>query len=285
MKASPLEYARAVDLDHALTLLREGGADAKPIAGGQSLVASLNLRLVGNVRLVDINHVEELRGIEDLGDRLRIGALTRHCELEQSPLIAQWAPALKQAAPMIGHAAIRSRGTIGGSIAYADPAAELPACAVALNATIVLAGPEGERRVAAEAFFQGLFETDRKDGELVTAVEFPKIAENGRHVVLELARRSGDYALAGIVLSCELDGGSFTRCRIACFGVGEAPVLAQNAMQALVGRDGVEAACQGLDADLDPPDDATASGAYKKHVSRVLLRRALSGLVGSSAAA
>lgn len=280
MKASPLEYARAVDLDSALTLLREGGADAKPIAGGQSLVASLNLRLVDGVRLVDINHLQELRGIEDLGDRLRIGALTRHCELETSPLIARWTPALAQAASLIGHVAIRTRGTIGGSIAYADPAAELPACAVALNASIVLAGPAGERRVPAESFFHGLFETARNDDELITAVEFPKIAEGERQVVLELARRSGDYALAGIVVTCARENNTFAGCRIACFGVGEAPVLARQAMQALADGNDIEAACQALDADLDPPDDATASGEYKKHISRVLLKRALSELAG-----
>jgi aerobic carbon-monoxide dehydrogenase medium subunit len=273
MKAAAAGYARANSLAHALELLAEAGGDARLLAGGQSLVPSLNLRLVEGVSLIDINHLDALKGIAEVGDRLRVGALTRHRELVASDLVRRHVPALAEAAPLIAHAAIRTRGTIGGSIAYADPAAELPACAVALGAEIVLAGPAGERRVNAEEFFLGLFETARRDDEIIVAVEFPRIAVGERHVVMELARRSGDYALAGIVLCARLADRAVASARIAFFGVGDAPVLAKNAMAAT--GDGPDAAVAALARDLDPPSDIHASAGQRRHLAGVLLRRAL----------
>ena len=268
MKASAAGYVRATELSHALRLLSDMAGDAQVIAGGQSLVASMNLRLSGEINLIDINGIESLKGILETEAGLRIGALTRHNDLARDPLVAAQAPALAQAAPLIAHAAIRTRGTIGGSLAYADPAAELPACVLALKATIIVEGKDGERRIAAEDFFEGLFSTALEEGEIITAVEIPRVADDARQIVLELARRSGDYALAGIVFVSGPDP------RIVYFGMGDTPVLAQGAMAALR-DDGVAAAVAALDGDLDPPGDIHGSAAYRKQLARVLLRRAV----------
>ena len=274
MKAAAIGYARAETLAQALQLLSASGGEARVIAGGQSLVASLNLRLVDGANLIDINQLDELKGIVVADKRLRVGALTRHEQLADHPEVARLAPALAQAAPLIAHAAIRTRGTIGGSLAYADPAAELPACAVALGADIVLVGPEGERKVAASDFFIDLFETACQANEIIKAVEFPAIEEGQRDVVLELARRSGDYALVGIVARFIIDAGTIQGGRIAFFGVGATPVLAEAAMKALAEGKGMEAAAEALASDLDPPDDFNGTGSQKLHLAQVLLRRA-----------
>lgn len=285
MKAAPTGYVRARSISHAIELLRSGKGEPRLLAGGQNLVASLNLRLIDDVNLIDINHLCELRGILLENGHIRIGALTRHCELATSPDIARHAPALAQAAPLIAHEAIRRRGTIGGSLAYADPAAELPACAVALGAQIVLSGPDGERRIAAEDFFQGLFETALGEDEIIVAVAFPVIAEGQCDVVLELARRSGDYALAGIAARVAEGKSAAPQARIAFFGVGDAPALATNAMAALADGKGVEAACEALSADLDPPDDMNGTPGQKLHLARVLLKRALAAAASPKQAA
>lgn len=285
MKPAPLAYARARDLAHAFALWREAGAEARLLAGGQSLLAGLNLRLSDAGLLIDISRVVELRGVSDAGAFLRIGALTRHAEIGASDLVARFAPALAQAAPLIAHPAIRTRGTLGGSLAYADPAAEWPACMVALEAAIVIRSEAGERRMAARDFFTGLFETALEPFEMIAAVEIPKIAEGRRQCVLELARRSGDYAMAGLVAAADVAPGRFSNVRLAYFGVGATPVLAQAAMQALEGGGSAEDAAAALDADIDPADDLQASGATKKHLAKVLLRRALAALGGEKRAA
>lgn len=275
MKASAAGYVRAKDLSHALRLMSEMAGDAQVIAGGQSLVASMNLRLSGDINLIDINDIASLKGISETATGLRIGALTRHNDLATDLLVAAQAPALAQAAPLIAHAAIRTRGTIGGSLAYADPAAELPACVLALAAIIIVEGQGGERRIPAGDFFEGLFTTALEEGEIITAVEVPKIATDAYHVVLELARRSGDYALAGIVFV------SGPAPRIVYFGMGDTPVLAPGAMAALE-ADGIEAAVAALDGDLDPSDDIHGSASYRKHLARVLLRRAVAQAEGET---
>lgn len=273
MKPAPLAYARARDVAHALALWQEAGEDARLIAGGQSLIAGLNLRLGDVPAIIDISRIEALSGIEDAGAVLRIGALTTHEAIGASALVAQHAPAMTQAAPLIAHAAIRTRGTLGGSLAYADPAAEWPAVVLALEGTIIAASAKGERRIAAEDFFLGLFETALKPFEMIVAVEIPKAPPGERHVVKELARRSGDYAMVGLV--ARLAG---ARSRLAFFGVGDTPVLAKGAMVAL--SSGAEAASASLDDDLDPPDDLQASGAMKRHLAKVLLKRALAEIAG-----
>jgi carbon-monoxide dehydrogenase medium subunit len=281
MKPAPIGYARATSVAHALSMLADGGDDVRILAGGQSLIASLNLRLIESPNLIDINHLDDLRGIRDEGDHIRIGALTRHCELATSDILSKHVPILAQASPLIAHAAIRTRGTIGGSLANADAAAELPACAVALDATLVLESQAGGgRKVKADDFFLGLFETARRPDELLVAVEVPKIRPGDRQAIVELARRSGDYALAGLAAA-----GPVAAPRLVFFGVGDAPVKARAAM-AVVERGGTpEEAGQALATDLDPPSDLHGSAAYRLHIARVLLRRVLGAAARSEEAA
>ena len=189
MKPAPFAYVRAGTLDDVFRLLDEHGDGARILAGGQSLMATLNMRLSAPELLVDIGRAPGLAGIEDTGDALRIGAMTRHADMEASGLVAAHAPLLASAMPHVAHPAIRNRGTFGGSIAFADPAAELPACAVALQARMTIAGRDGTRTVGADSFFRGLYETALGPGEVLTAVEVPKIAPGWRSGFMELARR------------------------------------------------------------------------------------------------
>jgi len=235
---------------------------ARILAGGQSLIPSLNMRLATPELLVDITGLRELASISRTANGLRIGALVTHAILERSPEVAEDIPLLAQAAAEVAHPAIRNRGTLGGSLALADPAAEYPACALALEATIVLAGPRGERRVPASRFFQGLFETDIQPGELLIAAEFPRA---DRSVFLELARRHGDYAIVGIA-AVESKGAR----RFAYCGVGATPVLAAGASRATT----LDAALQALRQDLHPVADLYHSAATKLHLAGVLLSRA-----------
>lgn len=198
MKARGFRYVKPDSLKNALQILHDAGADAVPLAGGQSLLAGLNLRLSAPSLLVDISGLPELSGRTEQANSIGIGAGTRHAELLRCPLIKTHLPLLTKAAPHIAHIAIRNRGTIGGSLAYSDPSAELPACAIALDATLVLASVTGEREVKAEHFFKGLFETDLRPGELIVAVRFPKVPANTQCIFLELARRHGDFAMIGI---------------------------------------------------------------------------------------
>lgn len=269
MKAAMAGYVRARDLAHAVDLLAASQGEARVIAGGQSLVAAMNLGLTGEVRLIDITGLGALRGVRRDGERLVIGALTRHAELGADPLVAAHAPLLAQAVPLIAHAAIRTRGTIGGSLAHADPAAELPACALALGAVIEATGPKGTRTIPAEEFFRGTFETALAPDEILTAVSVPLAGTGERHAVRELARRSGDYALAGLALVVR--GRAH---RVAFFGCGATPVLARGAMAALDAGD-TAGAMAALARDLDPPTDTQATAAYRRHIAGVLLRRTL----------
>lgn len=276
MKAAQFAYARANDVSHALALWSEAGEDAQILAGGQSLIAGLGLRLADTPALIDINHVPGLSGVEESGDRIRIGAMTRHAELARDPLVAKHAPAIAEAAPLIAHPAIQARGTIGGSLAYADPAAEFPACVVALNADLVAQGQEGERRIPASEFFLGLYETALEPFELLTAIEIPK-AGSRRQTVQELVRRHGDYAIVGLVLAADIEGDKFGDPKVVYFGVGDAPVVAEGAARALAQGD-VDGALNALDDDLDPPGDLSGGPETKRHLARVILQRAMKAL-------
>ena len=267
MKASIGGYARAETIAHALSLLGEANGAGRILAGGQSLVAALNLGTTAGDMLIDIAGIGALRGARLDGDRLIIGALTRHADIARDPLIGEHAPLLAKAAPLVAHDAIRNRGTIGGSLAYADPAAEYPACAIALGATILLEGPNGTREVAAEEFFLGLFETERAEDEILTAIAVPKATDGERHVIREAARRSGDYALAGLAV-VRRDG----RHRIGAFALGDRPLLCKGAMEAFDTGD-VDAAVTALATDVDPTSDTQASATYRRHLAGVLLRR------------
>ena len=280
MKPPAFEYHRPAGLAEALALLAQH-PDAKPLAGGQSLIPAMNFRLAAPAALVDLNGVDELSGItRRSAGGTRIGAMTRHHAIETSALVRELAPLLAETMPFIAHPQIRSRGTLGGSLAHADPAAELPAVMVALQATIVLQGPGGERRVPAEQFFTGLFATALEPGELLLAVELPPMPARSGWAFLEMARRHGDYALVGVAVLLALnEAGRCAQARIALLSVGERPVLATRAMARLSGQvlddDTVREAAElaGGD-DIDPPSDINASAAYRRQLARVLTRRA-----------
>lgn len=269
MKAAPFAYLRASSLPDAL---EKFAASDNPrwLSGGQSLLPALALRLDAPGALIDIARLAELRGIALAGGVLRIGAATRHAELATDPLVATHAPLLAQAAPHIAHPAIRTRGTLGGSLALADPAAELPACALALDATIVVHGPAGERRVATHAFFNGLYDTALAPGEMVTALEVPAIAPGWRSCLMELCRRNGDYAIVGLAAHARVANGRIEEARLAYFGVGATPVRAAGAEAALPD---IAAAQAALAHDLDPPADLHGPPSLRRHLARVLLGR------------
>lgn len=260
MKAPPFAYAKPRSLEEALPLLDRPGA--RILAGGQSLIPSLNMRLSAPQLLVDIGALQQLKGISLQPNGLRIGALVTHSEIERSPEVRKHAPLLAEAVPLIAHPAIRNRGTLGGSLALADPAAEYPACALALNASMVLLSRKGERKVPAESFFKGLFETDLRPGEILAAAEFPRVE---RSVILELTRRHGDYAIVGLAGVADGSGK-----RIAFFSVAGTPVLARGAAAART----LEEATAALKKELNPSADLYNSAATKLHLAGVLLSRA-----------
>ncbi|RRH72808.1 FAD binding domain-containing protein [Falsigemmobacter faecalis] len=272
MKPTLAGYARASTIAEATAWLAEADGDAKVIAGGQSLMAAINMGLGGDTRLIDINGIEALKGIRLEGDRLVIGALTRHAELGRHPLIAEHAPLLTRAVPLIAHEAIRTRGTIGGSLSHADPAAELPACVLALDALIRISGPGGEREVAADDFFEDVYVTDLAQDEIVTAISLPLAAAKEAQLIRELSRRAGDFALAGIALVRRPSGH-----RVAFFGTGPRPMLGRSVMAALDAGD-LAAALAAVPEDIDPQSDPHASAAYRRHLASVLLRRCLEDL-------
>jgi carbon-monoxide dehydrogenase medium subunit len=282
MKAAAFAYARATSVVNALELLAEHGDKAKVLSGGQSLMPAMNLRLVSPELIVDIGDLAELRGIAVRGDVLSIGALTRHVDLQKSPEIATHAPLLTDAIVHVAHPAIRNRGTIGGSLANADPASELPACMIALGATIIVRGQGGERRVAALEFFTGIYETTLTPQELLVAVELPVAAKNGVHFFQEFARRRGDYAIVGLAAQAIVKNGRFADLRLGFFAVGDRPLLAKAAGK-LINADVTPAllaqASAALGNELDPYEDQQASPAMRRHLARVLLARCISTLL------
>jgi len=282
LKAPPFAYVRARSLAGVFDLLEQHGERAKLLAGGQSLIAALNMRLSAPDLLIDITRLAELGGIQMRDGVARIGALTTHAEIERSAEIRRHLPLLAQAAPHIAHAAIRNAGTFGGSIALADPAAEWPACCVALDAQFVLACRAGTRRVAARAFFKGLYATALNPQEVLTQIEIPVPGPEYRSAFVELALRRGDYAIAGLAAVARNTRGALSDLRLAFLGVGAAPALARGAMAAMEGKqaspDAIAAATQALAQDLDPGPDLYSSAATKMQLARVLTGRALAAL-------
>ncbi len=270
MKPAPFAYTKARTLKEAVALLAKHKDDARLLAGGQSLIATLNMRLSAPELLIDINGIKGLDGIAKKGKFIEIGALARHVQVERSDLIAKHAPLIARAMPHIGHAAIRNRGTFGGSIAFADPAAELPACLLALGGEVVANGPKGKRTIKAESFFKGLFETALGPKDVLTAIRIPVADKNTRTGFAELARRHGDYAIVGLAACARAKGKGLSDVRLCFFGVGATPVRQRKAEAALAGGN-IEAAVAALD--LDPQDDVQATAAVKKHLAGVLLRR------------
>jgi carbon-monoxide dehydrogenase medium subunit len=284
VKPAPFEYVRARSLAEAIARLADD-PDARVLAGGQSLVPMMNMRLVRPSAVVDIARVPGLEAVDvEAAGTLVLGALVRHADLAASPVVRRVAPLLAVAASHIGHRAIRNRGTLGGSLAHADPAAELPAAAVALGARIRLAGRDGTREVAAAEFFRGLFTTALGAGEVVTGIRIPP-GDGGGWGFAEIARRPGDFALAGVagILATAPDG-SCRSARLVAFGVGTGPVRLATAETALIGlhvevaraRDaGIAAA-----AAVDPPDDVHASAEYRRHLVSVLTERVVTQALG-----
>jgi carbon-monoxide dehydrogenase medium subunit len=265
-----------------LELLRAHGDRAKVLSGGQSLMPAMNLRLISPELIVDIGELTELRGIAVTADSVLIGALTRHVDLARSGEIAARAPLLAEAIGHVAHPAIRNRGTLGGSLAHADPASELPACMLALNATIIVRGQAGERRVAAQDFFTGIYETALSPEELLVAVELPLAPKNSAHFFHEFARRHGDYAILGLAAQAIVEGDVLADLRLAFFAVGDRPVLAKAASK-LVGvaltPAVVTGACSALSEELDPQDDQQASASMRRHLAKVLLGRCVAALL------
>jgi carbon-monoxide dehydrogenase medium subunit len=288
MKARNFRYVRAASLADACRILADAGGDAVPVAGGQSLLAGLNMRLSAPKLLVDIGELKELTGQSETNDVVRVGALTRHRELLRSDLVLRHLPLLAKAAPHIGHIAIRNRGTLGGSLAYADPAAELPACAVALSATLVLASLSGEREVRAEDFYKGLFETDLKPGELIVAVKFPKVPKEGSVGFAELSRRQGDFAMAGLAACVALQRGRIEQARLVYFGCVDRAKVAHGVSGAVVGMtlpvSDDTVVRQAITRDLTPDDTPGLRADTKLHLATVLTRRVLNSLSERAAA-
>ncbi|MEM7429254.1 MAG: xanthine dehydrogenase family protein subunit M [Pseudomonadota bacterium] len=277
MKAPDFAYERPATLADAIALLSRDDRDAAPLAGGQSLMPMMNFRMARPDLLVDLGSLGELKGIAASGSHLEIGAMTTYAELAGSSLIAEQAPLMALALPHIAHSAIRNRGTLGGSVALADPAAEMPAVLLALGAEIVLTGPAGSRTVPADAFFKGLFETDRRPDELVTLIRVPASDQHQRHGFYELARRHGDYAMAGVATVSSPDS-----LRIVFFAVSDRPVRAQAVEALLTSEDlgdpaAIDKALAGLDA-IAFAEDLNASARTKRHLAGVVLKRALGQL-------
>jgi len=285
MKPAPFEYVRAKSMDDIFATFQQHGDDALILAGGQSLMPMLNMRLASPKILVDINRIPELEGISVSGDVLRIGALTRHRKLGSSADVAQHAPLLKLAVPYIAHPAIRNRGTIGGSLSHADPAAELPACAIASDATINVTGRKGDRTIAAADFFLGIFDTALEAGEILVSIDIPTIGATERIVFDELARRRGDYAMTGLAAKATVDGGTLRDLRLVFFAVADRPLVARETMAALEGVEYspgmVDAVEDALATDLqDVIGDLHTPAETKRHLARVLVDRVLAQLVG-----
>lgn len=278
MKPSRFRYHAPTTIDEAASLLREHTDEAKVLAGGQSLVPMMSLRLAAFGHLVDLNRVPELGGIERSNGHVRVGALVRQAVAEHDTTLAAAAPLVSAALPHIGHFQIRNRGTVGGSIAHADSASELPAVVLALDAVLEAASASGRREIAAADFFESTWQTTLAEDELLTAVRFPVWEGRSGFAVDEVARRHGDFAICGAACGVTIDEDRVTRCAIALFGVASTPVRAGSAEAALLaGGSSADLAEIGREAAaaLTPGDDLHATGAYRKQVAAVVVKRAL----------
>ena len=282
MKPAPFAYEKPGSLEELFSLLGEYGEGAAILAGGQSLMATLNMRLSTPDVLIDINGLDQLGGISVGDNKLRIGALARHYQVAESSDVKTHSPMIHMAMPQVAHDAIRNRGTFGGSIALADPAAEIPACVLCLDGEVEITGAKGIRRVSAANYFKGLYETDLQQGEIVTAVEVPVLKDGERHGFQELSRRHGDYAMVGLALRATVEETALSGVRLSFFGIGATPVLTVSAGMALEGElsdDTIANAQARLEDELDPFDDVSCSGATKLHLAKVLLERVVRQLV------
>jgi len=279
MKLPCIEYEAPTTVRTATDLLAEHQDQASVLAGGQSLIPLLALRLARPALLIDINGLQELSGITASNGWVALGAMTREYVAEDSTTIARRVPLLTAALPLIGHEAIRSRGTIGGSLAHADPAAEVPAVALALNAEFVVRSVSGDRIIPASAWFEGYLTTARRPDELLVEVRFPAAAPGTGAAFQEVARRHGDFAIVGLAASLTLDDGEISDARLAFAGMSDVPIRAAEAEEVLVGErpsaDLFEEAARLATAGLDPPADLHGSSEYRRKVAATLVRRGL----------
>lgn len=280
MKPSPFRLVTPADLEECVALLKEHGDQAKILAGGQSLVPLMNLRLAEPAILLDINGLVDLDYVDEGEESSRIGAITRLRALERDINLAKSQPLLAEALPHIGHTQIRNRTTVGGSVAHADPSAELPAVLLACGGTVSSIGPNGKRKIPADEFFHSYFTTDLEDDETITEVELPSWQPASGWSIQEISRRHGDFSLIGVAcrVSCD-DEGIISDASAAFFGVGEVPRLVESP-SALVGTraedEVLRLVAETTTTELDPPTDIHASAEYRKHVGGVLARRSLS---------
>jgi carbon-monoxide dehydrogenase medium subunit len=287
MKLPPVEYEAPTTVAEAIDLLAEHGDEASVLAGGQSLIPLLALRLARPEVLIDINRVDELSGVSATDGHVTIGAMTREYVAEESGTVADTLPLLAAALPLIGHEAIRSRGTIGGSLAHADPAAELPAVARALDAEFVVRGSSGTRVIPAAQWFDGYLTTSRRPDELLAEVRFPAAGPGTGASFEEVARRHGDFAIVGLAASLVLSGGVISDARLAFAGVSDVPVRATAAEDLLAGErpsaELFDEAARRATEDLDPPADLHGSSDYRKTVAAAVVRRGLRAAADNAA--
>ncbi len=289
MKAPKFSYVRAESVEHACKLLAEHGDEARILAGGQSLIPTLNMRLSRPALLIDINRLEHLAGAIFNGKEVRVGTLTRHADVMLSHMVAKYLPLVAEAIPHVAHVAVRNRGTFGGSVALADPAAEMPACLLALGGRLVLQSVRGTREVAAEDYFHGLYQTARAPDEMLIEALIPPQTSDERSSFKELSRRHGDFAVAGVAARARVKSGTISNVRLVYFGSEVKPTLAKTAMAAAEGKiwndATAEAVSTALASDLDPMDNLLGKPATKLHWQRVLTRRALDDITSKAKAA
>ena len=285
MKPAAFDYFAPKSIEEALALLAEHGYDAKPLAGGQSLVPTMNFRLAQPAVLVDLNGIDELFFIRESGDGLRIGAMTRQRAVERSPLVQRRAPLIHETMPHIAHPQIRNRGTFGGSLAHADPASELPALAVTLDARLRVQSSRGERWVAARDFYVDLFATDLQPDELLVEIAIPDLPARTGWAFDEVARRHGDYAMAGAAATVTLaEDGTIAAARLVYLNVGDFPTQAFQSEAVLTGEQPTAALIRAAaetaaTQDIDPGSDIHASADYRRHLAKVLAGRVLARTV------
>ena len=284
MKPAKFSYVRAESVEQVLDLFERTEGDVKILAGGQSLNPTLNMRLSEPDVLVDINDLDELEGITLNDGMLYVGALTRHVELEQSELVAKHTPLLAKAIGHVAHAAVRNRGTIGGNVSLADPASELPACCVALDAVFTIQNRQGPRSTRARDYFKDLYETDLQENDLLTSISFPVAKRTTVCAFREFVRRRGDFASTGLVVNAELEGGVFTSFSPVFFAVANTPVLAAGVSQLLVNKtltpELVEQAIAAVDNDVEITGDSYMGAEMKQHLAKHYLGEVIEELHG-----
>ena len=287
MKPAKFEYHAPASVDEALAILGRYDGEARLLAGGQSLVPMMNFRLARPTAIVDLNRIDGLAYVEEEGEVIRIGSMTRQRRLEFDPLVAAKLPLLREALRLVGHLPTRSRGTIGGSIAHADPSAEIPMVLQTLEGEVVARGTQGERRIPAQDLFDAALTTSLDPFEIITEVQFPSIPAQAVCGVQEFARRKGDFAIAAVAVMLVRDGERCTKARLATAGVGPTSIRLRDAEAVLeqhgVGEAAIAEAAEKAKAQVDPVSDLNGTAEYRRHLTGVLMSRAIVKAIASSA--